>query len=124
MLFKILGIEKAASIIEQRPRQLFVTRSHVLTSRVKNYFMKMKATYDTNTEYRPQADSTGGNVHLGDVDNEEEDKDLPRRFSELTDDHFPLFLTFDTVCLSVLNSISYNNLNSWSYAHLSKLISI
>ena len=123
MLFKILGIERAASIIEQRPRQLFVTRSHVLTSRVKNYFMKMKATYDTNTGYSLQTGFTEGDDHLGDVD-DEEDKDLPRRFSELTDDHFPLFLTFDTVCLSVLNSISYNNLNSWSYAHLSKLISI
>ena len=123
MLFKILGIERAASIIEQRPRQLFVTRSHVLTSRVKNYFMKMKATYDTNTGYSPQTGFTEGDDHLGDVD-DEEDKDLPQRFSELTDGHFPLFLTFDTVCILILSSITYNNLSSWSYAHLSKLISI
>ncbi|KAI0321916.1 hypothetical protein OF83DRAFT_135754 [Amylostereum chailletii] len=107
MLFKMLGLENSwqqsvdtSSIA--RPRQLFVTQSRVLADKVEEYFIKLLETLHT-------AASTEGDItellarkknreEAGLVDRDEAGdwrEDLPRRFSELEDAHFPMFITLD-----------------------------
>lgn len=119
MLFKIFGIERSARLqhaeILKKPRQLFVTQSRVLAGRVKDYFDKLSdflcaATAKSLTDLKELGHSYEEIQHdddLGDPEDDEEWRDdLPKRFSELEDKHFPLFLTFDKVIdsLVILNN--------------------
>ena len=102
MVFKMLGIERAglSSTDNHKPRQLFVTRSNVLTKRVKEYFMKLmnfvKSTAINSEDTSKSFGNKNSSFYLDDLD-EEHSKELPKRFSELNDAHFPLFLTFEKV---------------------------
>ncbi|CAE6406297.1 unnamed protein product [Rhizoctonia solani] len=83
-------------------RQLFVTRSPVLTRRVAAYYKgliesneiankspeELQIMRQLNENYQPR--------NLLELDNEADLRDdLPARYSELTDAHFPLFISFD-----------------------------
>lgn len=108
MLFKMLGIEKAA---ETRPfdqpkiRQMFVTQSRVLALRVAEYFAKLQQSLrlsgdKTADELAELKASRGFKKQEDLVDLDDDDVTLgglPERFSELEDVHFPLFLSFDQV---------------------------
>jgi len=109
MLFKMLGIERAWAMNSEndspKPRQLFITQSRVLASKVEGYFSKLMESLATGS-YSPRELANiakkkqtlrGENelVHIDDKINWRDD--LPERFSLLEDRHFPLFITFDRV---------------------------
>src|SRR5260221_7274366 len=103
MLFKILLIERDYQLSEklrQRPRQMFVTKSRALVAKVEELFM----TYLSSLAFashldEPVARGKMKTVDVDDIFNAEDDtewrSDLPDKFSELEDTHFPLFITFD-----------------------------
>jgi hypothetical protein len=109
MLFKMLGIERVFKLnqdIMDKPRQIFVTQSRVLASKVEEYFSKLLDSL--SAAGRPKEElaklakekkSQSGEHSLFDLDDDINWRaDLPSKFSELKDEHFPLFLTFDRVC--------------------------
>jgi hypothetical protein len=108
MLFKMLGIEnfwqKNRELRPERPRQLFVTQSRMLADKVEEYFIKLlqALVLESQTEggisdllERQKNREEAGLVDQDDALNWRED--LPCRFSELQDSHFPMFVTFDKV---------------------------
>jgi len=112
----MLGIQRAYNIRKdsmQKPRQLFVTQSRVLAGKVEEYFSKLLQSLSTAERTREelaemvklkrtQQDEEG----LIDIDDDQDWRgDLPQRFSELQDEHFPLFLTFDRVSLGTFLSV-------------------
>ena len=94
----------------RRPRQLFVTQSRVLAGKVEEYYRKLHESMDISDwtlETLKTPDITA-DLHfnrrrsaknpedLWDEDDEQNYRaDLPERFSELQDEHFPLFLTME-----------------------------
>ncbi|KAG5351771.1 hypothetical protein C0989_004980 [Termitomyces sp. Mn162] len=109
MLFKMLWIERTFQTNSNdvpRPRQMFVTKSRVLAGKVEEYFLKLLESLNVTSQSpenlrklvlakRNQTDDD----NLVDLDDEDNWRsDLPRKFSELQDSHFPLFLTFDRLC--------------------------
>ena len=110
MLFKMLGIERAFRLKGEsmvKPRQMFVTQSRVLAGRVEEYFVKLLDSLSTAGKSKQElAELVKGKTSqheengLFDVDDDVHWRaDLPSRFSLLKDEHFPLFLTFDRVCI-------------------------
>ncbi|KAF6740880.1 hypothetical protein DFP72DRAFT_951310 [Ephemerocybe angulata] len=113
MLFKMLGIERAysqqvRSTIVAKPRQLFVTQSRVLATRVEEYFSKllesMSAAQKSVDELKHIADRKKLLQKESGLYDREDDiawkTCLPGKFSLLQDHHFPLFLTFNQLlCL-------------------------
>ncbi|KAL5518531.1 hypothetical protein ACEPAH_213 [Sanghuangporus vaninii] len=106
MTFKIFGIERTAHArsneLDAKPRQLFVTRSRVLADKVKEFYAKFadflsaaSGEYSSLRNAQSQAEPEG----LVTTDDDDDWRDnLPKRFSELQDQHFPLFLTYDKLC--------------------------
>jgi hypothetical protein len=117
MLFKMLGIERAyvnlrAEYDENlaRPRQLFVTQSRVLAEKVQEYYAKLSlsqaAAQRSADESVELAAKQQSREEQGLVDRDEEEfhhGTLPKSFKQLNDEHFPLFITFDHVCLIILS---------------------
>ena len=105
MLFKMLGIERAWKQFPDmwdKPRQIFVTQSRVLATKVEEYFSKLMLSLETASYSPEELRKMGKNVEQdpGLIDLDDIDQwrpDLPRNFSELTDDNFPLFITYDRV---------------------------
>ncbi|KZV61291.1 P-loop containing nucleoside triphosphate hydrolase protein [Peniophora sp. CONT] len=113
MLFKMLGIENSWQQLQQseadatgltRPRQLFVTQSRVLADKVEEYFVKLleflhfASANGTSDALRELLGRRQVREEAGLVDRDEAidwREDLPARFSELQDNHFPMFITFD-----------------------------
>ena len=107
----MLGIEKAYESLSMayeenlpHPRQLFVTQSRVLAEKVEEYYTKLAASHAaakrTAEESRQLAAQQQADKDRGLVDRDEEEYwrgSLPEAFSELKDEHFPLFVTFDHV---------------------------
>jgi len=112
MLYKMLLVERdyqlklRDGIAIARPRQVFVTQSRVLASKVEEHFITYLASLAvaSRMDYRGKSAQHPTNVNEADkmdLFNEEDvmswRNDLPERFSELQDNHFPLFITFDRV---------------------------
>lgn len=82
-----------------KPRQIFVTKSSLLATKVEEYFTKLLqslalAGYSLEELKRMQA----RNTETGLVDADDEDRvDIPLKYSALEENHFPLFVTFDKV---------------------------
>ena len=105
MLFKMLGIEHAWEQLPNKPhkpRQIFVTQSRVLATKVGKYFDKLMLSLKAATlspeelrEMGRKIEEDTGLIDLDDLDQWR--SDLPRRFSELTDANYPLFITYDLV---------------------------
>ena len=106
MLFKMLLMERDYQLSDrsrQPPRQMFVTKSRVLARKVEEHFI----TYLTSLSFAShieQLSSRKNNGNAADEENlfnEDDDtkwrNDLPGKFTDLEDDHFPLFMTFDHV---------------------------
>ncbi|KAH9949530.1 hypothetical protein B0H21DRAFT_881892 [Amylocystis lapponica] len=108
MMFKMLGIERstqAYGTTMPKVRQLFVTQSAVLAVKVEEFFMKLLGSLNMaglSPEELAQIDiSARIQQDRGMVDHDEEiahQEDVPKRFSDLTDDHFPMFITFNQLC--------------------------
>ena len=107
IVFKIVGIERAwqnRGGVGPRPRQLFITKSQLLADKVEhdyvNLLFSLSAGPDTPQYIRDRIQhwkSRRKNNAL-DPDNAEGTRnDLPEKYSELKDNHFPLFVTVDTV---------------------------
>ncbi|KAF8598550.1 P-loop containing nucleoside triphosphate hydrolase protein [Ceratobasidium sp. AG-I] len=86
-------------------RQLFVTRSRVLTQHIARNYQGLvdsnemaDKTLEELAEMRKN-NETNQQHELVEFDNEVDLRDdLPNRFSELQDSHFPLFVSFDKLC--------------------------
>ncbi|KAI6165389.1 hypothetical protein EDD17DRAFT_1754090 [Pisolithus thermaeus] len=101
MLFKMLGIQQAWQLHFEgsdipRPRQIFVTTSHMLANNVEKCFRKfMNSLSLAGCTLDELAKLQSRHVDLGLVDSDNVSGTLPQRFSELEDHHFPLFLPFE-----------------------------
>ncbi|KAG2131228.1 P-loop containing nucleoside triphosphate hydrolase protein [Suillus bovinus] len=102
MLFRILGIQRAwemSGVDMPKPRQIFVTKSRVLATKVEEYFTKLLrsmglAGYTLEDFVKLKAPSVQeGLVDLDDLP--ESQMNIPMKYSELEDKHFPLFVTLD-----------------------------
>ncbi|KDQ17181.1 hypothetical protein BOTBODRAFT_185909 [Botryobasidium botryosum FD-172 SS1] len=106
MLFRMLMREKTPNGLDRPLRQVFVTQSNVLAGRVAEYYHKLDETLAAGSKSveeikRIAAENCKQEAQqdLFDLDDENELRiDLPERYSELRDEHFPLFLTFNQLC--------------------------
>ncbi|KAG7086906.1 hypothetical protein E1B28_002824 [Marasmius oreades] len=108
MMWKMFGIERAyqqMTSVAFRPRQVFVTQSRSLAIRVEESFLKLTKALTTQGKTNKELvqlariNQETQEECLVDQDEEEEYRStLPTRFSELKDEHFPLFVTFDKLC--------------------------
>jgi len=108
ILFKMLGIERAwrqSPVMWDRirPHQIFITQSRVLATKVEEYFSQLMLSLDAASHSPEELQTMAINpekemafIDLDDIDQWR--PDLPRKFSELTDENFPLFITYDQVC--------------------------
>ena len=107
MLFKMLSIQRTWQQypdLGPKPRQVFVTQSRVLATKVKEYFGKLMSSLEAATyspeELRTMERDDEQEIEFLDQDNNKQwGSDLPERFSALGDEHFPLFTTYDQVWL-------------------------
>jgi hypothetical protein len=112
IVFKIFGIERAwqnRESVGPRPRQLFITKSQLLADKVEhdyvNLLFSLSAGPDTPQYIHDRIQywkSRRKNNILDPDDAEGTRNDLPEKYSELQDHHFPLFLTVDTVCRTLV----------------------
>jgi len=85
-----------------KPRQVFIARSQVLAMKVEEYFAKLMSSLEAATcspkELQMMQKDVEQEIELVDQDdNQQQRSNVPRRFSELQDKHFPLFITYDQV---------------------------
>ena len=110
MLFKMLAIErtwKQYPDMGSKPRQVFVTQSRVLATKVEEYFSQLMDSLEAATYSRDRLHTIkkelARRTKLVDQDDDTHWRaDLPEKFSELSEEHFPLFVTYDRVRPSVL----------------------
>lgn len=108
MLFKMLGIEcawKKSPDMWDKPRQLFVTQSRVLATKVEEYFSKLMLSLAAASYSPEELQKMAKNlekemefIDLDDIDQWQPNLPKTRKFSDLSDDSFPLFITYDSVC--------------------------
>ena len=103
ILYKMLSIEHAWKQVGDKIRQIFVTTSRFLATKVEEDFLRfmlsLEATSHSPEELRMMGVNTKKKMEFIDLDDIEEWRpDLPSKFSELIDDNFPLFITYDQVC--------------------------
>ena len=109
MLFKMLGIQRIWQQypdMGSKPRQVFVTQSRVLATKVEEYFEKLMSSLKSGAYSPEELRMIEEDVEQeGDLVNQEDNKqwrpDLPEKFSDLLDEHFPLFITYDRVRTSL-----------------------
>ncbi|SRR5258707_8118556 len=103
MLFKLLQFEEARrqSLFEGgsgQIRQVFLTQSHVLASKVEEYYHQLSNAVQLGAESGANARTKVAERHLTELEEGADHRsDLPEKYSDLTDKHFPLFLTYDQV---------------------------
>ncbi|KIJ60090.1 hypothetical protein HYDPIDRAFT_99369 [Hydnomerulius pinastri MD-312] len=112
MLFKMLGIQRAWELHSSampKPRQIFVTKSRVLATKVEEYFTKLLeslALAGYTHEELKKLKTRNTEAGLVDVDDVPDDQTgIPQRYSALEDKHFPLFITFDKLARMVAADI-------------------
>ncbi|KAI6022561.1 hypothetical protein EDC04DRAFT_334245 [Pisolithus marmoratus] len=114
MLFKMLGIQQARQLHSEdldisRPRQMFITKSHVLANKVEEYFVKLLESLSlAGCTLEELAGLKSRRVDQGLVDHDDildTQSDIPQKYSELEDHHFPLFLTFDRLARMIAADI-------------------
>ncbi|KAF9033219.1 hypothetical protein BDZ89DRAFT_983953 [Hymenopellis radicata] len=109
MLFKMLLVERTVHLVGgdiPRPRQVFVTKSRMLAKKVQEYFSKLATSLSRASQTLAQLIELSkvevdhdDDVGLVDVDDVHEWRaDLPKKFSDLEERHFPLFVTYDSLC--------------------------
>ena len=106
-MFKMLLIDRTHQIAAKdlaKPRQLFVTQSRVLAMKVQEYFSRLTNSLSiSSSSVRQLHELQDVRTSTADIDLIDADdivnwrSDLPARFSELTDGHFPVITTVDQV---------------------------
>ena len=114
MLFKILSIERSWMAHQDtliKPRQVFVTQSRVLADKVQEYYKRLDDSHSSAdkdpAELQAMALARAAERDQGLVDRDEEIErrsDLPKSYSELRDEHFPMFMTFHQVRRPLISS--------------------
>ncbi|KIK41852.1 hypothetical protein CY34DRAFT_84670 [Suillus luteus UH-Slu-Lm8-n1] len=112
MLFKILGIQRAWELSPPdmpKPRQIFVTKSRMLATKVEEYFMRLSeslamAGYTLPEIAKLKAQSIEDDLFDHD-DTPESQMNVPAKYSQLGDNHFPLFVTFDQLAKMIAADI-------------------
>jgi hypothetical protein len=127
MLFKMIRLEETYRLYGQgpKPRQLFVTQSRMLATKVAEYFASLVdsltvAHRDLDALRQIAANKSSvmvDNTLIDQDDIEDWRSDLPSQFSQLKDEHFPLFLTYEHVSWRFFsagfkNSMSDSSANS------------
>jgi len=105
MLLKMLSIQRTWQLypdLRPKPRQVFVTQSRVLATKVEEYFTKLMSSFEAAAcspeELRELEKDGEQDIEFVDQDdNKQWGLGIPERFSELRDEHFPLFTTYDQV---------------------------
>jgi hypothetical protein len=112
MVFKMLRIEGSWKLSAQtmpKPRQIFVTQSPVLADKVEKYFSKLSESLEiarlspqglkklVSAKLSLKKDTATDFIHSDDQDLEESPSNIPKKFSLLRDEHFPMFITFNRV---------------------------
>ncbi|SRR5258708_1207248 len=105
MLFKLLRLEEARRQFNflggsGQIRQVFLTQSHVLASKVQEYYQQLLGTARLGALMKSRSGSKTEPTekHITEFAEEADDRpDLPSRYSDLKDEHFPLFLAYDQV---------------------------
>ncbi|KAK7464390.1 hypothetical protein VKT23_006556 [Stygiomarasmius scandens] len=120
LLFKMLLIERTFQLAAgdaPKPRQIFVTQSRILAKKVEQYFSTLvKSLSATNQSLDELRQLRASRKYLED----DEDMidvddildwsgDLPNKFSELRDEHFPLFTTFNGLCSMIEADMASTN---------------
>ncbi|KAL8293616.1 hypothetical protein RQP46_000317 [Phenoliferia psychrophenolica] len=117
ILLRILSYQKSQ---EQSPeilapsflRQIFITQSNLLASKVHKYYQQIWRTFATAGLTQEQAtrlaqERAKAAAQDADLEDFEDDsaglRGLPSRFSELTAEHFPLFISWDTLLILLEN---------------------
>ncbi|KAG8969177.1 hypothetical protein FRC03_004130 [Tulasnella sp. 419] len=103
ILYKMIGLEEAFLKSGTKMRQVFLTQSPVLARQVEEAFFHL---WESSMATKGEKDLKLGRSHvksqqssLLDLDSETTDMSrLPKKFSDLQDHHFPLFLTFHQLC--------------------------
>ncbi|KAJ7755559.1 hypothetical protein B0H16DRAFT_1540848 [Mycena metata] len=101
MLYKMLLIEATHDTDTRKYRQMFVTKSRTLADKVGEHFGKLLG------GHRPSAVSENAKAAIKAdrvliLENETDWRsDLPRKYSDLQDADFPLFLSFDQLCAMI-----------------------
>ncbi|KAG9099397.1 hypothetical protein FS749_001369 [Ceratobasidium sp. UAMH 11750] len=107
LIYKLRANAQAAALLDNEPpiRQLFVTRSRVLTQHIaRNYRGLLESSeiaHKTREELAEIRKNNGKHRQreLVEFDNEVDLRDdLPDQFSRLETSHFPLFISFDKLC--------------------------
>ncbi|KAF9067282.1 hypothetical protein BDP27DRAFT_1328979 [Rhodocollybia butyracea] len=111
LLFKMLLVERTYQLSQgdtPKPRQIFVTQSRILAKKVEQYFTSLGRSLTASSASLEQLSAqraSQGDVVLDDEgdmidvdDIVDWSGDLPSKFSELRDEHFPLFITFNGLC--------------------------
>ena len=113
MLFKMLGIQQTWQQhpdMRRKPRQVFVTQSQVLVEEVEKYFASLTSSLEVsrNSSEEPQITEEGVEQDTEAFEQKfqllrpkRQRSDLPDTFSGLSDGHFPLFITYHKVCISM-----------------------
>jgi hypothetical protein len=102
----MLGIERTWRQFPDmwaKPRQIFVTQSRVLATKVEEYFLKLRLSVEAASysprELREMSNDAEKEMDLIDLDDVAQWRsDLPMKFSQLAEEHFPLFITYERVC--------------------------
>ncbi|KAG6330293.1 hypothetical protein ID866_8796 [Astraeus odoratus] len=118
MLYKMLGIHRAWQKTSScpKPRQVFVTRSRVLRAKVEESFDNWLDFFSlegrTREELKWRRDQGIGRPGIAKIDpmNASDCRiGTPRKFSELTDHDFPLFITFDHLARLVAADLQHDH---------------
>ena len=104
MIYKMLTVQRTwlQDPARPKPRQVFITQSRVLATKVEEYFIKWMSSPEAGAYSLEELHVVEELVEQeADMVNQEDNKrwrsDLPERFSELRVEHFPLFITYDRV---------------------------
>ncbi|KAG8893329.1 hypothetical protein FRB99_002042, partial [Tulasnella sp. 403] len=102
MLLRMKALEIGAQKLDHSIRQVFVTHSRKLAEEVERCFKQLSRTSGKleevrveATEYQAENTIRGLSDHQLDA---QHDSSLPSCFSQLKEQHFPLFLSFDQLC--------------------------
>ena len=108
MIYKMLTVQRTwmQDPVRPKPRQVFITQSRVLATKVEEYFTKWMSSPEAGAysieELHMIEDLVEQEVDMvNQEDNRRWRSDLPERFSELQVEHFPLFITYDRVRISL-----------------------
>ncbi|KAG8894024.1 hypothetical protein FRB99_001568, partial [Tulasnella sp. 403] len=102
MLLRMKALEIGAQKLDHKIRQVFVTHSRKLAEEVERCFKQLSRTSErvedtlvVATDHQAENTIRGLSDHQLDA---EHNSSLPSRFSQLEEQHFPLFLSFDQLC--------------------------